>query len=283
MVSAPRRHARPKFSRSQTAKIRAAIAAQLRVSDHYTESTDGAPIHHRHVRIDDDTKRPLLLWIHGGPISAWSDVWHWRWNPVVAASFGYHVVCPNPRGSVGFGQQFIEEMFGDVWGGQCYDDLMAVTDAVAQRPEVDATKSCAMGGSFGGYMTNWIGTQTDRFTCLVTHASIADNHGFYATTDAPMWWLNTFAKDPYEDRTAFDTYSPLRYVENWKTPVLIVHGDKDYRVPITESLTLYEALDVHGVDCQMMIFPDENHWILRPKNAIDWYEKIFAFIESKLA
>ena len=134
------------------------------------KSTDGADVQYFVVRPKAEGRHPVLLWIHGGPIGMTADAWHWRWNPLLAVAQGYTVVQPNPRGSTGFGQQFVEGIWGNVWGDQCYRDLMAVTDAVGRRPDVDRDRMMAMGGSFGGYMTNWIGTQTARFRCLITHA-----------------------------------------------------------------------------------------------------------------
>ncbi|HSI52682.1 MAG TPA: prolyl oligopeptidase family serine peptidase, partial [Ramlibacter sp.] len=145
-----------------------------------TVSTDGTPIQSWITRPKSakGRKSPVLLWIHGGPISASADAWHWRWNPLIAVAAGYTVVQPNPRGSLGFGQEFVQGIWGNVWGDQCFKDIMAVTDALEQRADVDASRIMAMGGSFGGYMTNWLGTQTQRFRCLITHASIVTMANF---------------------------------------------------------------------------------------------------------
>lgn len=224
-------------------------------------------------------KLPTLLWIHGGPIGMDADAWHWRWNPLLAVAAGYAVVLPNPRGSTGFGWNFIQGIWGNVWGDQCFKDLMCVTDAVEARPDVDSKRIMAMGGSFGGYMTNWIGTQTDRFRCLITHASIFTMAQFTGVTDHPAWWyLEMGGEDPFADQAKFDRFAPVTHVKNWKTPTLIIHGEKDYRCPISEGLNLFEALQYHGVPSELLIFPDENHWILKPKNAVAWYEAVLEFI-----
>jgi Dipeptidyl aminopeptidases/acylaminoacyl-peptidases len=137
-------------------------------------STDGVDIQYFFMKPSDSTGPvPTLFWIHGGPIGMDADGWHWRWNPLLAVAAGYAVVMPNPRGSTGFGQEFIQGIWGNVWGDQCFRDLMCVADAIEARSDVDSKRIMAMGGSFGGYMTNWIGTQTDRFRCLITHASIS--------------------------------------------------------------------------------------------------------------
>jgi len=240
---------------------------------------DGAEVQYFFMRpAGGPTPRPTLIWIHGGPIGQWSDGWHWRWAPMAAVAQGYNVVLPNPRGSTGRGQAFIEGIWGNDWGGQCYRDLMAVADAVEQRPEVDASRIGAMGGSFGGYMTNWIGGSTDRFQCLMTHASLFSLPAFHGTTDIPVWFARHIGANPYEDPEAYLHASPHCRVSNWKTPTLVIHGERDYRVPIGEGLALFEALQHHGVESELLVFPDENHWILKPRNVVAWYETLFEFL-----
>jgi dipeptidyl aminopeptidase/acylaminoacyl peptidase len=181
--------------------------------------------------------------------------------------------------AAGFGQDYVQGIWGNVWGDQCYKDLMAVADAIEQRPDVDRDRIMAMGGSFGGYMTNWIGTQTRRFRCLVTHACVTTMAQFTGTTDHPAWWyLEMGGENPYADPTRFDRYAPIRYVSQWKTPALVIHGELDYRCPISEGLNLFEALQYHGVASELLVFPDENHWILKPRNCVAWYEAVFEFI-----
>jgi dipeptidyl aminopeptidase/acylaminoacyl peptidase len=235
------------------------------------------------VAVAQGDRRPVLLWIHGGPIGMAGDGWHWRWNSLLAVAQGYTVVQPNPRGSTGFGQDFVQGIWGNVWGDQCYRDLMAVTDALEQRPDIDATRIMAMGGSFGGYMTNWIGTQTQHFRCLVTHASIVTLASFTGTTDNPGWWyLEMGGENPYADPAGYDRFAPIRHIEEWKTPTLVIHGEQDYRCPIGEALTLFEALQYHGVDSELLVFPDENHWIMKPRNIVAWYENVLGFIGKHL-
>jgi dipeptidyl aminopeptidase/acylaminoacyl peptidase len=256
----------------------------VEVEDLSAPSTDGTPIQYFVTKpAKANGKLPTLLWIHGGPIGMSSDAWHWRWNPLLAVAAGYAVVQPNPRGSTGFGQDFVQGIWGNVWGKQCYEDLMAVTDAVAKRPDMDADRVMAMGGSFGGYMTNWIGTQTQRFKCLITHACVTTMAQFTGTTDHPAWWyLEMGGEDPYADPAAFDRYAPIRHIKQWKTPALIIHGELDYRCPINEGLNLFEALQYHGVPSELLVFPDENHWILKPRNIVAWYETVLDFIGRHL-
>jgi dipeptidyl aminopeptidase/acylaminoacyl peptidase len=250
-----------------------------------TPSTDGTPIQSFLVKPKGAAGRlPLAFWIHGGPIGMDTDGWHWRWNPLLLVAQGYAVVLPNPRGSTGFGQDFIQGIWGNVWGAQCYRDLMAVADALCARPDIDAKRTMAMGGSFGGYMTNWIGTQTDRFACLITHASVFTMANFTGVTDHPAWWyIEMGGEDPYADPEHFDRYAPVRHVRNWKSPALIIHGEKDYRCPISEGLNLFEALQYHGVPSELLVFPDENHWILKPRNIVVWYEEVLGFIGRRLS
>jgi dipeptidyl aminopeptidase/acylaminoacyl peptidase len=138
----------------------------------------------------------------------------------------------------------------------------------------------AMGGSFGGYMTNWIGGQTDRFRLLVTHASLFDMSAFHGVTDVPAWWELMMGDHPWSGRD-FDRYSPHRFVSHWKTPTLVLHGERDFRVPLGEGLALFEALQRHGVPSELAVFPDENHWILKPRNIVAWYETVLDFFDRR--
>lgn len=221
---------------------------------------------------------PTLLWIHGGPVGQFADGWHWRWSPLVFAARGYAVALPNPRGSSGAGQAFVEGIWGNTWGGRCYQDVMAVADHLAGRSDLDGARMAAMGGSFGGYMTNWIGSNTDRFRCLVTHASLYHLSAFWGVTDHPSYFQMMLGDDPLADPRAFERYSPHTRIRAWRSPTLILHGEKDYRVPIGEALALFEALQTLGVPSELVVFPDENHWILRPRNVEAWYGAIQAFL-----
>lgn len=227
---------------------------------------------------------PGLLWIHGGPVGSFGDGWHWRWNALVAASAGFAVFLPNPRGSTGYGQAFVEGIWGNRWGDQCYRDVLTFADAMAAHPAVDPARTAAMGGSFGGYMTNWLGGNTTRFQALVTHASIWSSSAFAGVTDHPGFWriqMNGGVFGP--GREAFDRYSPERLAQHWTTPTLVIHGEKDYRCPISEGLALFDALQHHGVPSTLAIFPDEGHWIQKPRNIVAWYTTVLEFLETQLA
>ncbi len=226
-----------------------------------------------------DTKAPLVLWIHGGPLGSWN-AWSWRWNPWILVARGYAVLLPDPALSTGYGQQFIQDGWG-AWGGAPYTDLLAITDAAEARDDIDETRTAAMGGSFGGYMANWVAGHTDRFAAIVTHASLWALDQFGPTTDAAYYWGREMT-----EQMALDN-SPHLHVGAINTPMLVVHGDKDYRVPIGEGLRLwYELLATSGLPAddegksphRFLYFPDENHWVLSPQHAIVWYQVVEAFL-----
>jgi dipeptidyl aminopeptidase/acylaminoacyl peptidase len=216
---------------------------------------------------------PFLLWIHGGPLGSWND-WSWRWNPWIMAARGYAVLLPDPSLSTGYGQDMIDRGWGE-WGPVTTGDLMAITDACLKRPDVDESRIAAMGGSFGGYMANWLAGHTDRFRAIVTHASVWNFEQFAGTTDASAYWKREFG-EPGSDRYA--RLSPHHWLGEIRTPMLVIHGDKDYRVPIGEALRLWWDLQRSGADAKFLYFPDENHWVLKPGNAVAWYETVLAFL-----
>ena len=254
----------------------AAIATVERLE---VPATDGASVGGLLVRPAGEGPHPTLLWIHGGPMSQWADGWHWRWCALVFAARGHAVALPNPRGSTGAGQAFLEGIWGNAWGAQCYEDVARVADALAARPDLDSGRMAAMGGSFGGYMTSFIGGSTDRFRCLVTHAGLFHLSAFWGDTDHPSWFESSIGVDPVTDAASFDRYSPHARVRAWRTPTLVIHGEKDYRVPIGEALRLFTTLHKQGVPAELLVFPDEGHWITRPRNAETWYEAIAGWLE----
>lgn len=220
---------------------------------------------------------PLLVWIHGGPLGSWN-AWSWRWNPWLAAARGYAVLLPDPALSTGYGQRLIERGWGR-WGAEPYTDLMTLTDAAQARDDVDAARTAAMGGSFGGYMANWVAGHTDRFAGIVTHASLWALDQFGPTTDAAYYWRREMTAEMALAN------SPHRFVDRIRTPMLVIHGDKDYRVPIGEGLRLWaELAERSAPDGSMphkfLYFPDENHWVLTPQHAKVWYATVFAFLDS---
>ena len=230
-----------------------------------------------------DQPAPLVLWIHGGPLASWN-AWHWRWNPWLLTARGYAVLMPDPALSTGYGREFIQRGWG-AWGFAPYTDLMAATDAACAHPRVDETRTAAMGGSFGGYMANWIAGQTTRFDAIVTHASLWALDQFGPTTDGAYWWAREMTTE------MADRNSPHRHVGAIATPMLVIHGDKDYRVPIGEGLRLWyqllaesalPAADDGTSPHQFLYFPTEGHWVLAPGHAKIWYQVVTAFLGRHL-
>jgi dipeptidyl aminopeptidase/acylaminoacyl peptidase len=226
-----------------------------------------------------DSPAPLLLWIHGGPLGSWN-AWSWRWNPWLMVGRGYAVLLPDPAFSTGYGMKMIDRGWGQ-WGGNPYTDLMTLTDAAEARPDIDETRTAAMGGSYGGYMANWVAGHTDRFRCIVTHASLWALDQFQGTTDFPGYWAKEWGLiDERPER--YTEWSPHHHLKSISTPMLVVHGDKDYRVPVGEALRLWWDLQRAGVESAYLYFPDEGHWVLQPGNARVWYETVWGWLDKHI-
>jgi dipeptidyl aminopeptidase/acylaminoacyl peptidase len=220
-----------------------------------------------------DSPAPFMLWIHGGPVASWND-WQWRWQAWIMTQRGYAVLLPDPCLSTGYGQDMIDRGWGD-WGPRTLADLDAIVDVAVARDDIDGERIGAMGGSYGGYMANWVAGHSDRYKAIVTHASLWNLDQFAGTTDAAMYWQREFG-DPGSER--YDRLSPHHGLDSIRTPMLVIHGDKDYRVPIGEALRLWWDLRRKNVESKFLYFPDENHWILKPGNAVAWYETVLAFL-----
>jgi dipeptidyl aminopeptidase/acylaminoacyl peptidase len=222
-------------------------------------------------------KYPVLLLIHGGPQGEWGESWTYRWNAQVFASAGYIVVMPNPRGSVGYGQKFTDDISGD-WGGKVYDDLMAVTDYVAGQPYADPDRIAAAGGSYGGYMVDWLLGHTTRFKAFVSHAGVFDLRSEAGETEE-LWFVNwEFKGMPWDNPEIYAKWSPSYFVKDFKTPTLVMHGEQDFRVPVGQGMQLFTALQSQKVPSKMVLFPDEGHWILKPQNSVLWYTQFLDWI-----
>ena len=242
-------------------------------------AADGTMVRSWLVLPEDAAPAPLVLWIHGGPLGSWNS-WSWRWNPWLLAAQGYAVLLPDPALSTGYGQEFIQRGWG-AWGKAPFDDLMAATDVACAHARIDTTRVAAMGGSFGGYMANWVAGHTNRFAAIVTHASLWALDQFSPTTDHAYYWR----REMTPEMTAAN--SPHHFVDRIRTPTLVIHGDKDYRVPIGEGLRLwYELLadsalpaDEDGESpLRFLYFPSEHHWVIAPQHTKIWYQVVIAFL-----
>ena len=242
-----------------------------------TATTEDGTVIHSHLALPDtdgaDGQAPLLVWIHGGPMMS-SNGWSWRANPWVMVARGYAVLQPDYSLSTGYGQAFLNRGKGE-GSGVPFHDIMAATDAVLTRPDIDETRTAALGGSFGGYLTNWIATQTDRFKALASHAGVW-NAQLRTVSDVP-WFFRQAYGDVLLDAERSLQWSPHLYADNVRTPMLIMHGNKDYRVPVANALWQWQDLQRRGKEAKFLYFPDENHWIMRPQESKLWYETLRAF------
>jgi dipeptidyl aminopeptidase/acylaminoacyl peptidase len=229
---------------------------------------------------DASKKYPVKFLIHGGPQGAWGDDWSYRWNPELFAANGYVVIMINFHGSTGYGQKFIDAINGD-WGGAPFEDLMKGLDYAEQTyPFIDKTRECALGASYGGYMTNWIEGHTDRFKCIVTHDGMFNAESAWGTTEE-LWFNNwEFQGTPYDNRASYEKWSPHQYAKNFKTPMLVVHGQRDYRLDVSEGFQLFTTLQMEGVPSKMLYFPDEGHWVQKPQNSQLWYKTVDDWVDQ---
>jgi dipeptidyl aminopeptidase/acylaminoacyl peptidase len=231
--------------------------------------------------VDFDPKKtyPLAFLIHGGPQGSFDDHWHYRWNPQIYACHGYATVMIDFHGSTGYGQAFTDAIRMD-WGGAPYEDLMKGLDDVLRRHRwIDAERMAAAGASFGGYMINWIQGNTDRFAALVCHDGNLDEYMAYFDTEElwfPEW---EHGGPPWNNPEQYRKHSPVSLVHKWSTPQLVIHGALDYRVVDTQGLATFNALQRRGVPSRLLYFPDENHWVLKPVNSIQWHEVVLEWMD----
>jgi dipeptidyl aminopeptidase/acylaminoacyl peptidase len=223
---------------------------------------------------------PVKFLIHGGPQGAWGDEWSYRWNSQLFAADGYVVVMVNPRGSTGYGQKFIDDINGD-WGGKPYVDLMNGLDYVEKTYTfADKDRECALGASYGGYMINWILGHTNRFKCLVSHDGMFNTESAYGSTEE--LWFNEweFKGTPWTNRELYRKWSPHLFADQFKTPTLVVHGQLDYRLDVSEGFQLFTTLQRLDVPSKMLYFPDEGHWVLKPQNSDLWYKTVNGWVNE---
>lgn len=234
---------------------------------------------------DPSKKYPLIVLIHGGPQGAWGDNWGYRWNPQIFANRGYVVFMPNPRGSTGYGQAYVNDVSGD-WGGKAYRDIMNGVAAVSRLRYIDKNEIGAAGASYGGYMVDWIlGHNNDprfKFKAFVSHAGVYNLESMAGATEE-LWFVRwEFKGMPWDDPTLYNRWSPHKFAKNFNTPTLVTAGELDYRVPVDQSLQLFTALQLHNVDSKLIVFPDEGHWILKPQNSEFWYGHVMDWFDKHL-
>ena len=265
--------------------------AKPSIEQRWVKTTDGLDLLYWIIlppHFDPNRKYPTLLFCEGGPQSAVSQFWSYRWNFMIMASQGYVVIAPNRRGVPGFGQEWLEEISGD-WTGQCMKDyLSAIDDAAENLPYVDKNRMGAVGASFGGFSVYYLAGHHDkRFKCFIAHDGAFNLEAMYTETEE-NWFSNWEYDDAYwnKDQTerAKKTYenSPHRFVDKWDTPILCIHGEKDYRINATQGMSAFNAARMRGIEAELLIFPDENHWVLKPQNGILWQRTYFAWLDKWL-
>jgi dipeptidyl aminopeptidase/acylaminoacyl peptidase len=229
---------------------------------------------------DASKKYPMKFLIHGGPQGAWGDDWSYRWNPELFAANGYVVIMINFHGSTGYGQKFIDAINGD-WGGAPFEDLMKGLDyAEKTYPFIDKDRECALGASYGGYMANWVLGHTNRFKCIVSHDGMFNTVSAWGTTEE-LWFNNwEFKGTPYTNPEMYEKWSPRNAAKNFKTPTLVIHGQLDYRLDVSEGFQLFTTLQTMGVPSKMLYFPDEGHWVLKPQNSQLWYKTVNDWVDQ---
>ena len=247
----------------------------------------GAPVQYWILKppgFDPARKYPVVFLIHGGPQGAWDDAWSYRWNPSLWAAQGWVVAAPNPRGSFGFGQRFVDEISKD-WGGKVMGDLNAVFDAVTKLPFVDPARQGIAGASYGGYAVDWLLGHTNQFKVAVTHDGVFNLESMALATEE-LWftdWEFGGTATSKEARENFAKWSPHLFAQNIKTPTLVITNELDFRVPVDQGLQLFTALRRNGVPSKAIVFPDEGHWVLKALNSKYWHETVFEWISSHLA
>ncbi|MGO9325113.1 MAG: S9 family peptidase [Terracidiphilus sp.] len=269
-----------------------ALLAQLdlpKMEDFWFTAEDGTKLQGFLIRppgFDAAKKYPLKFLIHGGPQDAWGDDWSYRWNAELFAANGYVVVMINPRGSTGYGQANVESVSGD-WGGKPFTDLMTGLDYAEQHYSfIDKDRECALGASYGGYMANWVLGHTNRFKCIVTHDGMFNAESAFGTTEEDWFNIWEFKGHPWDyygkpdDENPFRKWSPSLYAKNFKTPTLVVHGQLDYRLDLSEGLQLFDTLQLLGVPSKMLYFPDEGHWVLKPQNSQLWWKTVNDWVDQ---
>ena len=288
----------PTYTPAALTHLNDALIAQLdlpMLESFWFTAADGTKLEGFLIRppgFDPNKKYPVKFLIHGGPQGNWGDDWSYRWNAELFAANGYVVVMINFRGSTGYGQQFVDAINGD-WGGKPFTDLMEGLDYAEQHyPFIDKDRECALGASYGGYMANWVLGHTNRFKCIVSHDGMFNAESAFGTTEED--WFNIWEfKTPEskgghpwdyygkpDSENPYRKWSPSLYAKNFKTPTLVVHGQLDYRLDVSEGFQLFDTLQLEGVPSKMLYFPDEGHWVLKPQNSQLWWQTVNDWVDQ---
>jgi dipeptidyl aminopeptidase/acylaminoacyl peptidase len=255
-----------------------------RVEERWVEATDGKKIHCWVIYppdFDPEKKYPLLTYCQGGPQGQIGQWFSYRWNFHLMAAQGYVVVAPNRRGLPGFGREWNDQISTD-WGGQAMKDILSATDSMLAEPYVDEERVGAVGASFGGYTVYWLmGNGGERFSAMIAHCGVFNLESMYGSTEE-LFFVNHDLGGPYwksqSIQDEYDRFSPHNYVGKWKTPLLVVHGQKDFRVPVTQGMEAFTAAQVQGVPSRFLYFPEEGHWVLSPQNGVLWHRVFFGWL-----
>jgi dipeptidyl aminopeptidase/acylaminoacyl peptidase len=279
-------------SASPITHLNDALLAQLdlpKMESFWFTAKDGTKLQGFLIRppgFDPAKKYPVKFLIHGGPQGNWGDSWSYRWNAELFAANGYVVVMINPRGSTGYGQAIVDGVNGD-WGGKPFTDLMTGLDYAEQHyPFIDSHRECALGASYGGYMANWVLGHTNRFKCIVSHDGMFDAESAFGSTEEDWFNIWEFRGHPWDyygkpdDQNPYRKWSPSLYAKNFHTPTLVVHGQLDYRLDVSEGFQLFDTLQMLGVPSKMLYFPDEGHWVLKPQNSQLWWKTVNDWVDQ---
>jgi dipeptidyl aminopeptidase/acylaminoacyl peptidase len=270
---------------AQLTRVNQALLAQRKFSEYQQFNFQGANNDNvfgyvvKPVDFKRDTKYPVAFLIHGGPQGSFGNAWSYRWNAQAFAGAGYGVVMIDFHGSTGYGQGFTDSISGD-WGGKPLEDLkLGLEAALKANPWLDGDRACALGASYGGYMINWIaGAWPERFKCLVSHDGIFDNRTMYYSTEELWFPEHEFSGAEYQNPAAYAKFNPIDHVSQWKTPTLVVHGGQDFRVPDSQGMSVFTALQRQGIPSELLYFPNENHWVLKPADSVQWYDTVLAWL-----
>ena len=280
------------LKQGQVTRLNDALLSQLdlpKMESYWFTAADGTKLQGFIVRppaFDPNKKYPVKFLIHGGPQGAWGDAWSYRWNAELFAANGYVVVMVNPRGSTGYGQAITDGVNGD-WGGKPFSDLMLGLDEAEKKfPFIDENRECALGASYGGYMANWVLGHTDRFKCIVSHDGMFNPESAFGTTEEDWFNIWEFKGHPWDyygkpdSENPFRKWSPMMSAKNFKTPTLVIHGQLDYRLDVSEGFQLFDTLQLLKVPSKMLYFPDEGHWVLKPQNSQLWYKTVNDWVDQ---